>query len=85
MDEETTRPPMLLMSNPRYPTAQVELRSTHPLALVSAVRQALRRSGVDSGEIHRFNEAAFESYNDPQQLWQLCRQWAKVKAPFPEA
>ena len=76
---------MLLMSNPRYPAACVELRSTNPLALVSAVRQALRRSGVEASEIHRFCQEAFDTQDDPQQLWQVCRRWARVKAPFPQA
>ena len=76
---------MLLMSNPRYPAAHVELRSANPLALVSAVRQALRRSGVDAHEIGRFCQEAFETQDDPQQLWQLCSRWARIKAPFPQA
>ena len=76
---------MLSMSNPRYPSVQVELNSSHPLALVSAIRQAMRRSGVDSREIHRFSQEAFATQDDPEQLHRLCRRWALIKAPLPKA
>jgi hypothetical protein len=74
---------MLSMTNPRYPV-QVELQSSHPLALVSAVRQALRRFGVEAGEIQQFCRQAFAHRDDPEALRQLCSRWATVKAPLPE-
>ena len=63
---------------PRYPDIHVRLRSDNPYALVSAVRQALRRSHVDQGEIYRFTELALES-EEPQRMRQVCSDWAEVE------
>ncbi len=68
---------MYLMA-PRYPDIQVRLRSNNPFALVSAVRQALRRSQVDPGEILRFTEEALCS-DEPQRMREICSDWAKVQ------
>ena len=63
---------------PRYPEIQVRLRSNNPFALVSAVRQALRRSHVDPVEITRFTEEALQS-DEPQRMREICSDWAEVE------
>lgn len=68
---------MYLMA-PRYPDIQVRLRSNNPFALISAVRQALRRSDVDPGEISRFTEEALRS-DEPQRMREICSDWAEVE------
>ncbi len=68
---------MYLMA-PRYPDIQVRLRSNNPFALISAVRQALRRSRVDPGEILRFTEEALRS-EEPQRMREICSDWAEVE------
>lgn len=68
------------MAEPRYPTIRVCLRSPHPLAHISAVRLALRRAGVDRGEIHRFSHQALALESAERQR-QLCREWVAVETP----
>ena len=65
--------------SPRYPDIRVQTRSANPLALVSAVRLALRRSRVAAGEIHRFTEEAFRS-DEPQAMRRVCSSWVEVSA-----
>lgn len=62
---------------PRYPDIRIHLHSHNPFALVSAVRQALRRSRVDAGEIHRFTEEALRS-DEPSRIRDVCASWASV-------
>lgn len=62
---------------PRYPDIQVRLHSHNPLALVSAVRLALRKSDVDAAEIHRFTSEAMGS-PEPEQIRDVCAAWAAV-------
>lgn len=62
--------------SPRYPEISIHLRSRNPLAAVSAVRQAMRRVGVDRAEIKRFSEQALA--HDMRGAWQVCEAWARV-------
>ena len=72
---------MVLMA-PRYPDIHIRLRSNNPFALVSAIRQALRRSHVDPGEIHRFTAEAL-AHEEPKRMRQVCSDWAEVEFSTP--
>lgn len=63
---------------PRYPQIHVCLRSRNPFALISAVRQALRRSHVDDSEILRFTEEAL-GQDEPTRMREVCASWAAVE------
>lgn len=72
---------------PRYPHIRVRLRSRHPLVAVSAIRHALRRSGVDRDEIRRFTDEALAgatasvapSVEPPTaRISSVCSAWARV-------
>ena len=63
---------------PRYPDIRIRLHSHNPFALVSAVRQALRRSRVDAGEIDRFTEEALRT-EEPGRIRDVCASWASVE------
>lgn len=65
------------MTGPRYPEIEVRVSSTHPLALIGATRQALRRAGVAKPQIHDFSNQAFASEDADS----VCRQWVRVVAP----
>jgi SOS response regulatory protein OraA/RecX len=67
----------------RYPHLRVALRSEHPLALVAAVRQELRRAGIDSDEIEHFSREAL-SDDDPERARQICAQWVDVDPRGPD-
>jgi hypothetical protein len=58
----------------RYPEIRVRLRTTNPLALVAAVRQALRRAGVERAEIRLFSAQAMAEA-DPNHVLRICREW----------
>lgn len=60
----------------RYPQIRVACRSTNPLALVAAVRQALRRAGLPSDEVRRFSAEAFASA-EPSSIRDVCRRWVR--------
>ncbi len=64
----------------RYPEIHVTVRSRNPLALVAAVRQALRRAGIESQQIRRFSSDALTS-TDPAQMREICRAWVDADAP----
>lgn len=64
---------MKLMA-PRYPEIHVQLCSSHPFAMVSAVRQAMRRHGLARQEIRRFTEEALQG-DTPE----VCASWAVVE------
>lgn len=64
--------------SPRYPQIEVELASSNPFALVSAIRQALRHSGAEQGEIHRFTADALE-HREPEHIRRVCADWAKIR------
>ena len=63
---------------PRYPEIRVRLRSRNPFALISAVRQGLRRFHVDSREIDRFTEEAL-SVEEPDRMTSVCAAWAVIE------
>jgi hypothetical protein len=65
---------------PRYPEVRVCMHSENPLALVSAVRYALRRAGVDAGQISRFSGEALEPHSD-ETARRVCQAWVNLKAP----
>ena len=62
---------------PRYPEVRVRLHSRNPFAIVSAVRQGLRRCRVDDREIARFTEEALRS-EEPDRMREVCTAWAAV-------
>lgn len=66
------------MAKPRYPEVQIRLHSRNPFALVSAVRQGLRRSHVDGREIDRFTEEALR-IEEPRRMMEVCSSWAAVE------
>ena len=66
------------MMMPRYPDIQVQIHSRNPLALVSAIRTALRKSRVDAGEIRRFTDEAMAS-EEPTTIYSVCAAWAEVE------
>lgn len=65
------------MLTPRYPQIHVRVRSANPLALVGAVRYALRRAGIERPEIRRFSEEAFDEPS-PDRQREVCRHWVRV-------
>ena len=65
--------------NPRYPDIEIRLRSHNPFAWVSAVRQALRHSGIEEAEIRAFTADALDTA-DPGQIRQVCASWAEIKS-----
>ena len=67
---------MIIM--PRYPDIHVHLHSRNPLALVSAVRTALRRSRIDEYEIRRFTNEALKD-REPARIRHVCEAWTQVE------
>lgn len=69
---------MAMASLPRYPKICVEIDSRNPLALVAAVREALRLAHVQRSEISRFSDEAFAS-DSPREVKKVCRQWVRLE------
>ena len=67
----------LTMAAPRYPQIRVATESHNPLALVAAVRQALRQARVDRNEIRRFSSEALAS-SDPHETQEICSDWVRI-------
>lgn len=65
---------------PRYPEVHVCLHSGNPLALVSAVRYALRRAGVEPSQISRFSIEALGPHSD-EKARRVCQAWVDLHAP----
>ena len=66
---------------PRYPEIRVSSESSNPLTVVSAVRYALRRAGVERPEIEAFSRQAL-STSDPHGVLRVCREWVgRAEAP----
>ena len=65
---------------PIYPQIHVYSRSRNPLALVSAVRQALRQAGLERAEISRFSRQALGT-EDPQVQREICGSWVSIDLP----
>ncbi|MEM8962814.1 MAG: hypothetical protein AAGD38_15120 [Acidobacteriota bacterium] len=63
-----------------YPTRPaIKIRTDHPLALVSAVRQALRHAGATSEDIDRFNKEARSAGDEgAAAVRTLCASWADL-------
>ncbi len=66
--------------SPRYPEVRVRLHSRNPFALVSAVRQGLRRYHVGHREIDRFTEEALRA-EEPSRMREVCAAWAAIEGP----
>ncbi len=66
------------MLMPRYPDIQVCLYSRNPLAMVSAVRTALRSADIDAGEIRRFSDQALAE-DEPARVHGVCAEWAAIE------
>ena len=66
---------------PMYPQIRISLRSRNRFALVSAIRQGLRRAGTSHDEIDRFSQEAL-STQDPQRFEELCDRWVRLE-PLP--
>jgi hypothetical protein len=65
------------LSSPRYPEIRVVVHSRSPLALISAIRLALRKAGVERGEISRFSQEALDK-NNPRRQREVCGRWVRV-------
>jgi hypothetical protein len=64
---------------PRYPEIHVSLKSRNRYALVSAVRQGLRRAGRPHDEIDRFSrEALTAAEDDPRRVEEVCHRWVAL-------
>jgi hypothetical protein len=68
----------MLSPSPRYPDLRVAVRSRNPLAVISAVRGALRRAGARPEEIASFSHQAFTA-RDLTQLRRICADWTEVE------
>lgn len=65
-----------MTDGPRYPEARVRLHSQHPLALMGAVREALRHAGAAAEDVERFSRGAASRAADEVVDW--CREWARL-------
>jgi len=61
---------------PRYPQARVRLHSHNPLALIGAVREALRRAGAGKDDLDAFCRGASTLSDHEIEPW--CRQWTHL-------
>jgi hypothetical protein len=68
---------------PLYPKPRIELRSRNRFALVSAIRQALRRAGTSPGEIEAFSREALTT-QDPRRFEELCSRWVVMVMDRPQ-
>lgn len=68
-----------MLMNPRYPDIEIRLRSHNPFAWVSAIRQAMRHSGIEDAEISAFTADALD-HADPSEIRQVCTSWAEIKS-----
>ncbi len=64
---------------PRYPKISVEIQSDNPLALVAAVREALRLAHVQRAEISRFSDQAF-ACRSSREMRRICEEWVRLEA-----
>ena len=71
--------PMAMASEPRYPEIFIEIESRNPLALVAAVREALRLAHVQRSEISEFSDEAFSS-DSAKDVTQVCKEWVNLEA-----
>jgi hypothetical protein len=68
---------------PLYPDVRICLRSRNRFALVSAIRQELRRAGTPHDEIERFSREALTT-QDPQRFEELCDRWVRLEPAGPD-
>ena len=66
-----------MVVHPRYPAICVESHSHNPLALVAAVREAMRLAHVENSEISRFSDQALTA-PEPRGVREVCRNWVIV-------
>ena len=66
-----------MAGQPRYPEIRVQVESQNPLALVAAVREALRLARVQRSEISEFSDEAFAS-DSPQDVAEVCKEWVRL-------
>jgi hypothetical protein len=59
---------------PLYPDVHISLRSRNRYALVSAIRQAMRRAGTSRGDIEAFSREALTT-QDAGRFEELCSRW----------
>jgi hypothetical protein len=64
-------------TSPIHPELEVRVSSLHPLVLVSSVRYALWKAGVDADEIDAFTRAALGARSERQQR-RICGRWVHV-------
>ena len=62
---------------PLYPEVHVWVRSARALALISAVRYALRRAGAAPEQIARFSAEALSAPSERRQR-RICARWVDV-------
>jgi hypothetical protein len=65
---------------PLYPQVRIALRSRNRYALVSAIRQALRRAGTSRNDIETFSREALTT-QDPGRFEELCSRWVVMDRP----
>jgi hypothetical protein len=63
---------------PMYPEIRISLKSRNRFALVSAIRQGLRRAGTSHDEIERFSQEAL-TVQDPRRFEELCDRWVRLE------
>jgi hypothetical protein len=68
-----------MLMGPLYPEIRISLRSRNRYAVVSAIRQGLRRAGRPPAEIDRFSQEAL-LIQDPRHLEELCGQWVRLES-----
>ncbi len=68
---------MATMTFPRYPGIQVAVHSQNPLALVAAVREAMRQARIGKSEIRQFSEEALD-HKRPERQRAVCHEWVRV-------
>lgn len=69
----------VMADEPRYPEIFVECESDNPLALVAAVREALRLAHVDRRQISEFSDEALGSTGQTG-VRGVCRRWVQLRS-----
>ncbi len=64
----------------RYPQIRVRVRSRNPLAVVAAVREEMRRAGIDPGLIRRFSDEALSQ--PAERISAVCSRWVELEHPY---
>ena len=66
------------MEMPRYPKIHVCVRSHNRFVVVAAVRQEMRRAGVNRQQIERFSGQAL-ACPSREALLEICGRWVAVE------